>query len=107
MVPRDENDAAEGPQVDEDHPKTGLEDGGVLVADADTDGGYCRPAAVVDEERGEHGGFQVFHVEWERVEVPYAIGLWIILTALVKVGKCADQLHLPVLVKIYVKELYL
>ena len=68
---------------------------------------FCEEHDGSEEEHGEHGGFQVFHVEWERVEVPYAIGLWIILTALVKVGKCADQLHLPVLVKIYVKELYL
>ena len=41
-----------------------------------------------EDHEGEHsGGFQVFHVEWERVEIPYAIGLWIILTAIIKVGK--------------------
>ena len=39
------------------------------------------------EDHEEHEGFHVFHVEWERVEVPYAIGLWIILTAIIKVGK--------------------
>jgi len=49
-------------------------------------GVFCEEHDGSDEEHGEHGGFQVFHVEWERVEVPYAIGLWIILTALVKVG---------------------
>merc|ERR1711953_1619435 len=49
-------------------------------------GVFCEEHDGDDEEHGEHGGFQVFHVEWERVEVPYAIGLWIILTALVKVG---------------------
>ena len=41
-----------------------------------------------EDHEGDHsGGFQVFHVEWERVEIPYAIGLWIILTAIIKVGK--------------------
>ena len=44
---------------------------------------------VLGEDHEEHdsGGFHVFHVEWERVEVPYAIGLWIIVTALIKVCK--------------------
>ena len=53
MIPRDETDADKGPQVDEDHPETGLEEGGVLVADADADGGHRRPAAVVHKKRGE------------------------------------------------------
>ena len=42
-----------------------------------------------EEHAGE--GFQVFHVEWKRVEVPYVIGLWILTTTLVKIGK---QFHL-------------
>ena len=53
MIPRDEADADEGPKVHEDHPETGFEERGVLVADADADGGHGRPAAVVDEEGGE------------------------------------------------------
>ena len=38
-------------------------------------------------EGDDSEGFKVFHVEWERVEIPYAIGLWIILTAIIKIGK--------------------
>jgi len=44
-------------------------------------------AARNDEQaEHEHEGFEVFHEEFSRVEVPYAIGLWIIVTALIKIG---------------------
>ena len=47
-------------------------------------------SGVLCEEHGDEG-FHVFHVEWERVEVPYAIGLWIILTAIIKVGGSSGE----------------
>lgn len=47
-------------------------------------------SGVVCEENGNEE-FHVFHVEWERVEVPYAIGLWIILTAIIKVGGSSGE----------------
>ena len=37
------------------------------------------------EHQADH--FEVFHVEWERVEVPYAVGLWILVTAFIKIGR--------------------
>ena len=53
VVPCDQHHTSKGPQIHEDHPQIGLEDGGVLVADANADGGHCRLAAVVDEESGK------------------------------------------------------
>ena len=32
-------------------------------------------------------GFVVFHEEFSRVEAPYAVGLWIIVVALIKIGE--------------------
>ena len=43
--------------------------------------------ALIHEEGGEVEHYEVFHVEWERVEVPYVIGLWILTTTLVKLGR--------------------
>lgn len=41
-----------------------------------------------DEEHGDgHGhGYQVFHVEFERVELPFIIALWIFVSSLAKIG---------------------
>ena len=41
------------------------------------------------EDHGdEHGhGYQVFHVEFSRVEVPFIIALWIFVSSLAKIGK--------------------
>jgi len=50
-----------------------------------------------EEHAGE--GFQVFHVEWKRVEVPYVIGLWILTTTLVKIG-----FHMTPGIKTYMPE---
>ena len=46
-----------------------------------------RSVVLCEEHDGHRQEFKVFHVEWERVEVPYAVGLWIIITALIKVCK--------------------
>ena len=35
---------------------------------------------------GEHG-YQVFHVEFERVQLPFIISLWIFVSSLAKIGK--------------------
>ena len=32
-------------------------------------------------------GFQIFHVEWERVEVPFLVGIWILATTVSKLGE--------------------
>ena len=47
------------------------------------------PALVAGQEHEpetvEH--FEVFHVEWSRVEVPYVVFVWILTTTFVKLGK--------------------
>ena len=45
-----------------------------------------------DHGEGDHGdehghGYQVFHVEFSRVEVPFIIALWIFVSSLAKIGK--------------------
>ena len=47
---------------------------------------YLVVGVACHEEEAETESFKVFHVEWERVEVPYVIGLWILVTTLVKLG---------------------
>lgn len=42
-----------------------------------------------EEERGHE--FEVFHVEWERVSIPYIIALWILITSFAKIGKGATN----------------
>ena len=46
------------------------------------------PSLVAGQEHEpetiEH--FQVFHVEWPRVEVPYVVFVWILTTIFVKLG---------------------
>ena len=48
------------------------------------------PLRSGEEEHG-HGeeghGYQVFHVEFSRVEVPFIIALWIFVSSLAKIGK--------------------
>ena len=36
---------------------------------------------------GGHEGYQVFHVEFERVQLPFIISLWIFVSSLAKIGK--------------------
>ena len=36
---------------------------------------------------GEHHGYQVFHVEFERVQLPFIISLWIFVSSLAKIGE--------------------
>ena len=40
-----------------------------------------------DEHPEHEDGFVVFHEEFSRVETPYAVGLWIIVVALIKIGE--------------------
>ena len=44
-------------------------------------------AAAGSDEHPEHeDGFVVFHEEFSRVETPFAVGLWIIVVVLIKIG---------------------
>jgi hypothetical protein len=45
------------------------------------------PFVLGNEEEGEVEHFQVFHVEWPRVEVPYVVFVWILTTTFVKLGE--------------------
>lgn len=47
---------------------------------------YLVVGVACHQEGAKTESFKVFHVEWERVEVPYVIGLWILVTTLVKLG---------------------
>ena len=44
---------------------------------------------------GEHENlsFSVFHVNFEHVELPFIIALWIFVSSLAKVGKCHTAYH--------------
>lgn len=39
---------------------------------------------------GEHG-YQVFHVEFERVQLPFIISLWIFVSSLAKIGESRER----------------
>ena len=43
-------------------------------------------AARADEHPEHEDGFVVFHEEFSRVETPFAVGLWIIVVVLIKIG---------------------
>ena len=45
------------------------------------------PLMAEHPEEGEVEHFKVFHVEWERVEVPYIVFVWILATIFVKLGQ--------------------
>ena len=52
--------------------------------------------AVHKEEGGhegeeEHEGYQVFHVDFDYVQVPFIISLWIFVSSLAKVGKAKNK----------------
>lgn len=38
--------------------------------------------------------FQVFHVEFERVQLPFIISLWIFVSSLAKIGGCRELLRI-------------
>ena len=46
----------------------------------------ARPTMASEDTEGEVKHFEVFHFEWERVEVPYVIFVWILVTTVVKLG---------------------
>lgn len=55
-------------------------------------GGHGDSAGGHAAAGGEHGddghhGYQVFHVEFERVQLPFIISLWIFVSSLAKIGK--------------------
>ena len=39
--------------------------------------------------------YHVFHVDFERVEVPFIIALWIFVSSLAKIGKKIKQKKVP------------
>jgi hypothetical protein len=44
-----------------------------------------------------HHGYQIFHVEFERVQLPFIISLWIFVSSLAKIGrKEMTLLHLQI-----------
>ena len=47
-------------------------------------------AAGQDEPEHEVEHFEIFHVEWPRVEVPYVVFVWILTTIFVKLGGFSD-----------------
>lgn len=49
------------------------------------------------EDGHEVPKFSVFHVNFEHVEVPFIIGLWIFVSALAKVGEFKRSLLIPIL----------
>ena len=42
------------------------------------------------EGGGHSEGYQVFHMEFERVELPFIIALWIFVSSLAKIGMTVD-----------------
>ena len=54
----------------------------------DHDGPALHAAAGDEGHEEGHHGYQVFHVEFERVELPFIIALWIFVSSLAKIGEC-------------------
>jgi len=44
------------------------------------------------DESGHHGGIHVFVAEFERVEIPFIIALWIFCASLAKIGIQLSQI---------------
>lgn len=52
--------------------------------------GHAEPELRGDDHGGHgHGhGYTVFHVDFERVQLPFIISLWIFVSSLAKIGEC-------------------
>ena len=57
----------------------GASDGSAAHREGEEGGGH--------EGEEEHHGYQVFHVDFDYVQVPFIISLWIFVSSLAKVGK--------------------
>ena len=57
-------------------------------SEAGHDGPAHRSGEEATEEGHAHEGYQVFHVEFERVQLPFIISLWIFVSSLAKIGEC-------------------
>ncbi len=62
-----------------------------------------RESGKASEEEGvpgeeEEHGYQVFHVEFERVQLPFIISLWIFVSSLAKIGKPESIMNLALYV---------
>jgi len=51
------------------------------------------------EGEGGHGhevhGYEVFHVEFDRVEIPFIAGIWIFISSIAKIGNIFNSLSFP------------
>lgn len=39
------------------------------------------------QESGHGGGFEVFHMDFGRVQIPFIIGVWILSASIAKIGE--------------------
>lgn len=75
----------------EDHSTTPESQSHVLLEQAQNDHNDD-PHAEEAHAEGDHGGhghhgYQVFHEDFARVQVPFIIALWILISAVLKIGK--------------------
>ena len=58
-----------------------------LVVQNSLELGHYAPAPSHGHDHGDTPEYHVFHVEFERVEIPFIIALWIFVSSLAKIGK--------------------